>query len=72
MKNKLLMLVCLILTAAMLLPTVGCNRVEEETNAVTDTDTEATETKKKTEKRTNRRTERITETGKKTEMLMLP
>lgn len=72
MKNKLLMLVCLILTAAMLLPTVGCNRVEEETNAVTDTDTEATETKKKTEKRTNRRTERITETGKKTEMPMLP
>jgi hypothetical protein len=70
MKQRILAIISLILTASMLFLAVGCEVNNEETTEVTDA--EETETKKKTEKQTKKKTEQVTETGKKTDMPMIP
>ena len=65
MKNKILAILCLILSMSLIFAAVGCNSTSNETAEVSDTE-------EKTEKKTQKKTEKVTETGRKMEGTMIP
>ena len=65
MKNKILAILCLILSMSLIFAAVGCNSTSNETAEVSDTE-------EKTEKKTQKKTEKATETGRKMEGTMIP